>query len=169
MADFSLAVERTLGHEGGFVDDPDDPGGATNWGISTTFLRSIGDQRDVRSLSREDAVDLYREHWWVKYHYGNIESQAVAERLFDLAVNSTPGQAARVLQRALRANGMSHVIDDGVIGQITLAAVNQCDEKCLLAAWRSEMAAFYRILIERKPYRAKWRRGWLRRAYEDEQ
>lgn len=169
MAEFEKAVERTLRHEGGFSDDSADPGGATNFGISTRWLRSIGDERDVRSLTREDAVELYRVHWWERYRYGEIESQAIAERLFDLAINSNPAQAHKVLQRALRANGQTQVFDDGVIGSVTIRALKLVDEKCLLVGWRSEMAGFYRILIALKPFRRKWKRGWLNRAYEDNQ
>jgi lysozyme family protein len=169
MAEFAAAVERILKWEGGYVDDPDDPGGATKWGISTRWLRAIGDPRDVASLSQDGAIELYRAHWWHRYGYGEIESQAVAERVFGLAIHAGPMQAHKVLQRALRANGQSQVFDDGLIGGITLRAIPLVDEKSLVVAWRSEMAGFYRVLLAKDPVREKWKRGWLRRAYEDDQ
>ncbi len=166
MASFKEAVEKTLGHEGGYVDDPDDPGGPTNWGISTRFLIGIGATIDVKDMTRDQAVGLYKEHFWDANNYGEFNHQEIAEKVFDSSVNMGAKASHRILQRALRACEQS-IIDDGIIGGLTIHALNKVNPLCLTIAMRSEMAGHYRVLIAKKPVRRKYRRGWLRRAYQD--
>lgn len=167
MADFAEAIDNVLAHEGGFVDHPNDPGGATNWGISSRFLVGIGDDRDVQNLTRADAIDLYRVHFWDRYRYEEIPHDEVAIKTFATCVNTGPAAAHKILQRAVRACGASHVIDDGVLGSITLRAVGAVPEVLLLVAMRSEQAGYYRFLIALRPKLGVFRNGWLSRAYED--
>ena len=180
MAKFSLAIGPLLKHEGGFVDHPSDPGGATNWGISLRFIRSLQDPYfdvdqdgdidadDIKALTRDEAINIYREQWWERYNYEDIEDQALANKVLDLSVNMGPHRAHVLLQQAVRsATGLVLALD-GVLGPITFNAVNEgkpaiahyglADE--LLAAYRSEAAGFYRSL--NKPDFIK---GWLNRAY----
>ena len=166
MAEFDIAIAIVLKHEGGFVDDPDDPGGATNWGISTRFLREVGDPRDAVNLSKEDAILLYRNHFWDKYNYSGIQDQDVANKVMDSSVNMGPAASHKIFQRALRACG-NPIKDDGLIGSKTLTAAKEVSLVALKAAMRSEMAGYYRSIISKKPRMAKYKRGWLRRAYED--
>ncbi|MEC7571953.1 MAG: glycosyl hydrolase 108 family protein [Pseudomonadota bacterium] len=180
------ALEMVLEHEGGFVIDPDDPGGATNFGISIRFLRAeirAGralladfdidgdgdlDPADMEGLSREGAAQLYRSAFWDRYALGDLPP-ILAPKVFDLAVNMGPRQAFKLLQRALRAAGAEGVVDDGVIGPLTRAAISEicatASAVALIAALRSEAAGFYRALIAAKPRFEKYRRGWLARAY----
>jgi lysozyme family protein len=174
---FAEAVEVVLEHEGGYVAHPNDPGGATNWGISLRFLQSLGydvgdidcdgdiDAEDIKQLPRERAIEMYREHWWKKYRYYRIENQEVATKIFDLSVNMGPSEAHKVLQRALHAVGMRYVEVDGVIGPQTIGAVNQAAPAALLAAVRAEAAAFYRARVASNPKLEQFQRGWLNRAY----
>lgn len=177
---FDAALTVVLEHEGGYVDDPDDPGGATNWGVSLRTLRALGDLEfdvdgdgdidadDIKALSRDDAGAFYRKVFWDRHGYGRFGDLMVATKVFDLAVNMGPGGGHKVLQRALRACGQD-MADDGVLGPQTLAAViaviRSFGAEALLAALRSEAAGYYRSLIAAKPVRAKYERGWLRRAY----
>lgn len=173
---FRFAVEMVLRHEGGFVNDPQDPGGATNFGVSLRWLRSLGktgdidgdgdvDWFDVRNLTRDQAIELYRGQWWDRYGYERITHNGVCMKVFDLAVNMGAAPAHRLLQRALRAVGTS-VVEDGVLGAKTLAATNAADGRSLVAALRSEAAGFYRGLVVAKQERSKWLNGWLNRAYD---
>ncbi len=173
VTDFDRAVEVVLQHEGGLVDDPDDPGGITNHGISLRFLRRVrpgarlgeasGGARagpeDVRNLTRSEAIELYRRHFWHRYGYASLWDQRVATKVFDLSVNMGPRGAHVCLQRALRAAG-ERVVEDGVIGPKTTAAVHRTQSDVLLAALRSEAAGWYRN--RRRP---KYIEGWLNRAY----
>jgi lysozyme family protein len=180
---FDHALRTVLRHEGGFVNDPNDPGGATNFGVSLRWLRDVGlldldgdglpdgdldldgdiDIDDIRAMSRDDAAKLYRIHWWDRYGYGDFHL-TIGTKVFDLAVNMGARQAHRVLQRACRACG--HAIeDDGIIGPATRAAVAAIRPECLILSLRSEAAGFYRTLIAARPRFETYRRGWLNRAY----
>jgi len=184
MNRFDEAVRRVLDHEGGFVDDPDDPGGATNWGVSLRFLRArlsgtnvAGidldadgdgdvDADDVRGLTREQAVELYRTEFWDRYDYEKMPV-GVGEKVFDACVNMGPRTAHRLLQRAIRAAGGGDLDDDGIVGPKTESALWAVGAPaCVVASFRSEMAGFYRVLATRRPSMEKFLRGWLRRAYD---
>jgi len=179
---FDAAVGVVLAHEGGFVDDPADPGAATNWGISLKTLAALGDldgdgyrdgdrdrdgdvdADDVRALERGDAIAIYRRQWWDRYGYDRVDRLFIATKLFDLAVNMGPRQAHLIVQRALRATDQP-VAEDGILGPETLAAINNAPAFELMSAMRSEAAGFYRALIAKRPKLARFERGWLSRAY----
>lgn len=152
MSDFNLAIKQTLLFEGGFVDDPNDPGGATNFGITQKDLPGT----DIRSLTEQQAVDYYREHYW-KPLYSQIESQAVANKLFDMGVNLGVGTAVKLLQEALG------VPVDGSFGPNTLFATNEQGEAGL-GAYKARLVEHYQSLVVRNPSLSKFLNGWLRRA-----
>jgi lysozyme family protein len=164
---FEQALKRTLAHEGGFVDDADDPGGATNKGISLRFYRqwinADATPDDIRNLTDADIRQLYLQQFWLKGGYDKIADPSLAAKAFDLAVNMGPHQAHLCLQRALRACGFT-LDQDGVIGPATLNAIDAADPLMLLAALRSEAAGFYRLLAATGK-RSKYLTGWLTRAY----
>ncbi len=178
MSNFDLAIPIILQHEGHFSNDPHDCGGATNFGISLRWLQSIGDLdkdnnlvgdlnhdekvdiNDIKMLTREDAINLYRTYWWDKYHYEKIVDQQLANKVFDLSVNMGAMAAHRCTQRAIRAVTGKHLVEDGDLGNITLDAINCAAPILLLVAIRCEAAGFYRAL--NKP---RYIEGWLNRAY----
>lgn len=167
---FPYAFQMLMEHEGGFVNHPSDPGGATKYGISLRWLKLQGeigdidddgdvDVDDIRALSPEMARDFYRIHWWDRYGYAHLNNREVAAKIFDLAVNMGGRQAHKLLQRACCAAGYP-AVDDGILGPKTLKAANSSDAKILLGALRSEAACFYRSL-----HKPEFIKGWLRRAY----
>jgi lysozyme family protein len=193
MSNFNRAIENTLKFEGGLVNNANDPGGVTNYGISLRWavaeMKSAGDDLadlldvdddgdmdadDIRSLDEATAKQIYRIGFWDRYHYDRIVAFPVSEKVFDMTVNMGPRQSHRNLQRALRSVG-EKVEDDGLIGPRTRAAVNRAHSACLVAAMRSEQAGFYRMLIARNNSLRKegihvpdfrvFKDGWLRRAY----
>ncbi len=157
---FEQAVAEVLAWEGGFVNDPHDPGGATKYGISQRQYPDL----QIHTLTVADAVALYHRDWWTRYGYGQLPHPCVAARLFCFAVNMGPQAAHRCLQRALRATGV-RVREDGALGPQTLAACAQVSEAALLAALRSEAAGYYRGLVGARPALKRFLAGWLRRAY----
>lgn len=175
MALFKDAISTVLKHEGGFVDHPADPGGATNFGVSLRFLTSLPktiadlnkdgkvDRTDIKNMTVAQASMLYESQWWNKYSYGTINDQALATKLFDTAVNLGASQAHKLMQRALVSLGVSVVVD-GVLGPKSIAAINACNAVKLLQALRAEQAAFYMRLIKQKPSFKVFEKGWMARA-----
>lgn len=174
---FDVALRRTLRHEGLWADDPADPGGATMYGISLRFARSVDpkefdfdidddgdvDREDIRSLSPEIVTAAYKRLWWDKHRYGDFVLP-VSAKLFDMAVNMGAGQAHKLAQRAARACG-APLAEDGVLGPRSRAAITGLPPEIYIAALRSEAAGFYRALVAAKPASAKFLGGWLNRAY----
>jgi len=158
---FVQAVGAVLEHEGGYVNDPDDPGGETKWGISRRSYPEL----DIANLTEEQACAIYYRDWWRQYKYDLIEDATVAAKVLDLSVNMGPSAAHKCLQRALHACGRRDVTIDGIIGPQTLEAVNSANPLMLLAALRAEAAAHYRALAQADPKRQKFLNGWLNRAY----
>ncbi len=152
---FHKAVEDLLTFECGFVDDPADPGRATNHGISQ---RSYPDL-NIRGLTRDEAVKIYYRDWWMKYSYWRVRNPEVAAKLLVLAVNMGPRPAAVLLQKAICMTGVP-VSVDGVVGPETAGAVNShtCP-RWLLDRYRVEAARYYSTLG-----RDRYERGWIRRA-----
>jgi len=114
--DFDAAFERLIGHEGGYSDHPADPGGKTMWGVTERVARAKGYTGEMRDMPKAWAkANVYRPDYWDAVKADQLP-EAVRFDVFDAAVNSGVGQAAKWLQRA------AGVADDGAIGPVTLAA-----------------------------------------------
>ncbi len=115
----------------------------------------------------DQAKALYRRAFWDRHGYAAFHL-TVATKVFDLSVNMAPRQAHRCLQRACRAAKACEVplVDDGLLGAKTRAAVAAAGEVRILIALRSEAAGFYRLLAAKNPTRERFLAGWLNRAYD---
>lgn len=177
MSEFDPAVDYVLRNEGKFVDDPKDPGGATNFGISLSFLRKINsnklkevgiysypDAQTIRNLTLGQAIKIYHDEFWLQHPFYRIESQDFADYLFDSVVNMGPKPAFVCLSRAIRAHSPVIVSEYDTMTEKIINAVNDCWSH-ILPALRSERAAHYRILALRNPVLTKFLNGWLNRAY----
>lgn len=149
---FAELIGRVLGHEGGYVNDPADPGGETRWGISKRAYPA----EDIGRLSRERAIELYRRDYWAPIRGDELPS-VIAFQVLDAAVNHGTRTAIRWLQRAAGAN------DDGVIGPITLLAVQKTSQIELLSRFNAERLKFYASL----PTWGRFGRGWVKRVAEN--
>lgn len=158
---FERALALVLTFEGGFVNHPKDPGGATNLGITrATLSRARGrpaSVADVKALTRLEASGIYRRSYWDTVA-GDRLPAGLDLAVFDIAVNSGPGRAARLLQRAL------HIAEDGVIGPQTLASAAAGDAAATIKTLCAERLAFLRGLSHWAPFG----RGWSRRVSEVE-
>jgi type VI secretion system secreted protein VgrG len=167
VAIFELSIHQVLRHEGStFTDDPADPGGATRWGVTLETLRRVrpgATAEDVRELTREDALDVYRRLWWAPLHLDVVVDQQLATKILDVSVNLGVRGGVKLLQRALNACGY-HLEEDGAIGPKTLAAANESETRELLLEISSQQAEHYRRWIEAKPERVKFRKGLMARA-----
>jgi len=150
MADFYQAIPITLANEGGYVNDPNDPGGETKYGISKRRYPNL----DIKNLTVADATAIYLRDFWL---FGGLVSQAVANKMFDMYVN---------MEHAVIkiAQSIINVPVDGVYGPHTETAINASDPVLFLPNLKAHLATHYRAIAMANPNEAKFLNDWLRRA-----
>ena len=121
---FDKAFDLLIGHEGGYSNNPADPGGETMWGITFRVARGWGYMGPMKDLPRDTAREIYKALYWDKVRASELP-EAIRFDVFDAAVNSGAGQAVRFLQRA------TGTTDDGRLGPVTLRAVIAMDPQLL--------------------------------------
>jgi len=122
---FNRALKEVLEIEGGFVNDVDDPGKATNWGITESVAREFGYNGDMKNFSKEDAIKIYYDKYWKEPGFFRIRNSKIASELFEFGVNSGTSTAVKVLQRAYNTLNQNDIIDeDGMLGPVTASKVN---------------------------------------------
>ncbi len=176
VVDVEQLIEALIEREGGYVRDPADRGGATNFGITEAVARAHGYSGSMRQLPRDEAVRIYTRLYWLRPRFDEIakRSPRVAAELFDTGVNMGPAVAATFLQRALTAlnrNGRDYpdLIPDGRIGDQTLASIDAFlelrgrsnGETVLLRALEALQGERYLRLAERRPAIEAFLYGWL--------
>lgn len=152
MSNFDRAFEDLLGNEGGYSNDPRDPGGETIWGITVRVARENGYDGEMRNMSIEIAKRIYRRKYWVPEL--DQLNYSIAFQLFDAVVNSGFNGPIRWLQRTVGA------VDDGVLGPKTLELVNQADPLKVVIGFNVERLTFYTNLVTWDAFG----RGWTRRV-----
>lgn len=155
---FNAAVNMVLQHEGGYVNDPEDPGGETNFGISKRSYPNL----DIKHLTRDQAAEIYYRDWWARYGYGLIASDKIGQKVFDLAVNMGPDAAHKCLQRAINTTSPSGLTVDGKLGPMSMQALNEHPYADHLLAELKLQAIVYYLNLGRPKYLA----GWVRRALD---
>ncbi|WP_375228015.1 holin-associated N-acetylmuramidase [Roseobacter sp. S98] len=171
-----------VAREGGFVNDPDDPGGATNFGVTIHTMRRLGldlnrdgsvNVTDVRALTKEQAVEIFEKHYFRKPLIEKLP-QPLHATVFDMYVNAG-GNAVRILQRLLRDMGHDLVVD-GVLGSKTIGAAQAAWMEApdyLADAYGIARRNYYFRIADRRAASRKYARtraggkgGWIRRAEE---
>lgn len=153
MADFQTAVAKTLTHEGGYVNNPADRGGPTKYGVTQSDLPGI----DIQSLTPEQAAFYYQGHYW-KDLYGQINDQAIAEKLFDMGVLFGVKTAVRMLQTSMESE--AHLVSDGDFGPETLSDVNQYAS---LPQYRATLIQHVINIVHNDPSQNVFSTGWVNR------
>ncbi len=175
-------AQQIVAREGGYVNDPDDPGGATNHGVTIHTMRRLGldlngdgrvDTADVRTLGREQAVDIFVEHYFTDPRIGELPG-IIQASVFDMYVNAG-ANAVRLLQRLLGKMGFPAAAD-GIIGPQTIAAAQAAALAApdhLADAYGIERRNYYYMLADARPASRKYARrrdggkgGWITRAEE---
>jgi lysozyme family protein len=162
MADtFAACLAFTLQQEGGFSDDPNEPGGATNYGITLGTLRSyIGNPNlgvpDIQNITMATVQAIYQANYWNRMSCGALPD-GVDLMTFDHGVNAGPGRSGTILQQAA---GLTGAAVDGGIGPQTLAAVGQVDPATLIASMAALQRSYYQSLANF----ALYGNGWLARV-----
>jgi len=171
-----------VAREGGFVDDSDDPGGATNHGVTLATMRRLGldldgdgrvDRADVRALTRGQAVEIFLEHYFRRPRLDRLP-EALQASVFDMQVNAG-ANAVRILQKLLAQMGFA-VVADGILGPRTEAAANAAMAAApdhLADAYGVARRNYYYALADARPASRKYARrrdggkgGWITRAEE---
>ena len=165
---FEEIIEVVLEHEGGFTDDPKDPGnwtggkegvgelGGTKYGISVKSFPDV----DIKNLTKEDAKEIYKEVYWDKNKVEKVPEQ-LRHIYFDLCVNMGRGRAGRIVQRA--ANNKGHdLLVDGVLGPITLDKISNIE----LERVRAFRIKYYADLVTNRTELEKFYFGWFKRSLE---
>ena len=158
LVNFEDIIVKVLHHEGGYVNDPKDPGGETNFGIAKRSHPDV----DIKNLTEDKAKSIYKEHYWDKNKVEELPYQ-LRHIYFDMCVNQGKGRAVKILQQAANAKGASLKVDGG-LGPKTLAAIE--DSNVELQRVRSYRVKYYADLVTRKPDLEKFYYGWFKRALE---
>lgn len=160
MSNFDTAYERLIGHEGRFTDNPNDNGNwtggkknvgvlkGTKFGIAANTYPNI----DIKNLTLDQAKEIYKKDWWDEIQADKLPF-ALVYQLWDFAINSGMGVAVRRLQRVIG------VLEDGGIGDITIAAVNKMSLGDILVLLNAERLEYMASL-------SSWNyfgKGWARR------
>ena len=156
---FNVALQHVLKSEGGYVDHPKDPGSRTNLGVTARtwedWVGHVPSEKEMRELTPEKVAPLYKRKYWDAVKGDDLPS-GVDYCVFDCAVNSGPGRAAKILQETVG------VKPDGGIGPITLAAVKSLDPVVLINKYAEKRLAFWQSL----PTFDTFGKGWTRRGNE---
>lgn len=188
MADFDKAFFKTMGHEGGYVNDKDDAGGETYMGISRKYnptwagWDTIDDLKGKSNFPKclddndeldNDVMDFYEAMYWDVNRLDEVESQAIASEMFDTGVNMGISRAAKFLQEGLNylnRNEQSYndLVVDGKIGPASLRALDYImshgDEDVLLTIMNVLQGQHYLDYMKKSPIQEKYARGWLKRV-----
>lgn len=162
MSDALEAINSVLSFEGKYFDDP--TAGATNFGISLRFLKTLdplATASTIKDLTRDDAIAIYKEHFWDANNYSRIASQTLANLLLNLSVNMGAVQAHKLLQRAIRpATGIT-LVADGLLGSSSMCAIDYASPPALILALKCYADCYYRSL----PNADKFLAGWQNRLF----
>jgi len=172
MANFDAFFPTLLKFEGGYVNDPDDPGGATNKGITlktfstcaNTLLGINATLDNLKALTDEQAGKIYKALYWDKVRGDDIALQELADIVFDFYVNAG-ANATRLLQNVMNAAGAAPAIGvDGIIGSGTIQALQRLDQTAVYRRYKQGRIAYYQDLAASRPAVAKFLNGWLNRV-----
>ena len=166
-------INEIIRVEGGYVNDPADSGGETNFGITEQVARAFGYTGDMRDMPRATAFGIYAARYWGAVRADDLLalSELVASEVVDTGVNMGTGRAGRMLQRALnvlnvRGSLYSDLVVDGAIGPITVRALRSYledrDELVLCKALNCLQGAYYIELAERREKDERFVYGWFK-------
>lgn len=175
-------AEEIVAREGGYVNDPDDPGGATNYGVTIHTMRRLGvdldgdgavTEADVKRLSRAQAVDIFVQHYFIRPGIAQLPA-CIQASVFDMYVNAG-GNAVKILQRLLGQMEYEVTVDGAIGPQTAEAAAHaaQVDAEAFADAYGIARRNYYFRIADRRPASRKYARtraggkgGWITRAEE---
>jgi lysozyme family protein len=166
MCDFANFLKKLLKLEGGYVNHPNDKGGCTNKGITIeTFRNFYGENltcSDLKNITDEQVEAIYKDSYWDPCWGDKIQCPKIAQLIADWAVNSGVKTAIKGVQKIVG------VTNDGIMGPMTLKAINEYPTKDLFDALKKARKEFYERIVEKNPSQSCFLKGWLNRLNEYE-
>jgi lysozyme family protein len=170
VANFDLFLPLLLKFEGGFVDDPSDPGGATNKGITLHTFRDCAQSllgieptlANLKALTDQQAGTIYKAKYWTQTHGDEMVSQELANIVCDFYVNAGT-KATKLLQTILVDMGATLSID-GALGSASMQALAAVDQREVYRRYKQGRIKYYENLVQSQPSLGKFLKGWLNRV-----
>jgi len=177
MANFTPALQKVLAHEGGYGNDPNDPGGETYKGIARKMHGDWSGWQQIDQYKHQpgfpanlekDAglqsgiAEFYHHNFWNPINGDQILNQSIAETIFDFGVNVGANKSASIAQKVVGAGV------DGIIGTDSLKQINGYDPNHFLAAFALEKIGYYIAIIKNRPASKVYFYGWVCRALGDQ-
>ena len=165
MADVTKLAPHILKFEGGFINDPDDLGGATNKGVCYKTYKlyrqrnklSVPSIEDLKNITNEEFTDILKSMYWDACRADKIESQSVANAIVDWAWHSGTITAVKEVQNVLC------VESDGIVGNITLSAINSQSPLPLFGKIQQARIAYIERICNSRSANNKFKNGWFNR------
>jgi len=173
MTEFKISFQKTLTHEGGYSNDPDDQGGETYKGISRTshsgwlgwsIIDNYKDKPDFPMVLEKDVVlqkdveIFYWTNFWLPIKAYQIQNQTTADSIFDFAVNAGIKTSVRIMQSIVGTK------EDGIVGEQTLNKLNSLDFGYFQPAFTVAKISHYIAIIKKRPTNKKYLYGWIIRT-----
>ena len=163
-SNFKIAFKEIIGIEGGYVNDPNDRGGETKYGISKRAYPNL----DIKNLTLKQAEEIYYNDYWFALKLDYINELNISLELFDTCVNMGRYKASTILQEALNLlnrneKNFKDLFVDGVIGVKTILAYNKVDKKILLKVLNGLQFCKYKEICEKDKTQEKYFNGWMKR------
>lgn len=162
MDRFERIFDYLLRVEGGYTDDENDKGGKTKYGIIEEEARKYGYKGHMRDMPLSIARDIYNKKYYHKNGLDTLKSDKIALSVCDFIVNSD-NWGAKKAQAALNELGFDLRVD-GILGDKSLAALNEVDENKFLGKYHDLQRRYYRVLATNKPSQKVFLKGWLNRV-----
>jgi lysozyme family protein len=160
VAEFNKVKDVLLIAEGGESDNPNDVGGLTKFGISQHSYPNV----DIVNLTFDEACLIYQRDFWNKENLDSINYQAIANQIFLLAINVGIEQSIKLAQKALNSSMQFSITVDGVLGPVTMNAINNSFYEKVSLAIRVEAISFYLKLTDENTSQIPFLRSWIRRT-----
>ncbi len=170
ISNFEKYQKEVFDHEGGFVNDPDDPGGATNKGITLSTFKAFAKKDlgieptldNLKKLTNEQASVIYKNNYWNKVKGDDINNGSIAYAIYDFNVNAG-NNAITVLQKTLNELGANLTVD-GKIGSMTIQTINSTGSFSLFHTYQANRKKYYEKIIKKNSKLKKYKKGWFKRV-----
>ena len=162
MNRFERIFDYLLKVEGGYSNDKHDKGGKTKYGITEEDARDFGYKGDMQDLTMDFAKNIYLKKYYLGNKLDKVVNDKVALSVCDFIVNGG-AWGAKKAQAALNELGFDLRVD-GILGEKSLAALNEVDENKFLEKYHDLQRRYYRVLAANKPSQKKFLTGWLNRV-----